>query len=68
MHMGRYANFDSAPGGKDGCKPGDTDIGITSSRFISGTDNYLVFEDWGDRLVVLKLDYHAEEACAINVQ
>jgi hypothetical protein len=66
MHMGRYANFDSAPGGKDGCKPGDTDIGITSSRFISGTDNYLVFEDWGDRLVVLKLAYHAEAEAPVG--
>jgi len=68
MHVGRYANFDSAPGGKDGCRPGGTDIGITSARYMSGTDNYLAFQDWGERLVVLKLDYHAEETCAIGVQ
>jgi hypothetical protein len=66
LHAGRYANFDSAPGGKDGCKPGSTDIGITTSRFLSGTDNYLCFEDWGERLVVLKLDYHAEETAPIG--
>jgi hypothetical protein len=68
MHLGSYANFDSAPGGRDGCKPGGTDIGTTAARYIGGTDNHLVFADCGDRIVVLKLDYHAEEACAINVQ
>jgi DNA-binding beta-propeller fold protein YncE len=67
LHVGRYANFDSAPGGRNGCKPGDTDIGITCARFISGTDNYLAFEDWGERLVVLKLDYHAEETVPIGI-
>jgi len=66
MHLGRYANFDSAPGGKDGCKPGETDIGMTGVRFIGGTDNYLGFEDWGERFVVLKLAYHAEETVPIG--
>jgi hypothetical protein len=40
-----------------------SDIRLTLPRFISGTDNYLVFDDWGERLVVLKLGYHAEETC-----
>jgi hypothetical protein len=66
MHLGRYANFDSAPGGKDGCKPGGTDIGMTNVRYIGGTDNYLAFEDWGERIVVLKLNYHAEETVGIE--
>jgi hypothetical protein len=66
LHVGRYANFDSAPGGKDGCRPGGTDIGITSARYIGGTDNYLAFEDWGERIVVLRLDYHAEETAGIG--
>ena len=66
MHLGRYANFDSAPGGKAGCKPGGTDIGMTNVRYIGGTDNYLVFEDWGERIVVLKLNYHAEETVDIK--
>jgi hypothetical protein len=61
MHLGSYANFDSAPGGKDGCRPGGTDIGTTAARYIGGTDNYLCFADCGDRIVVLKLKYHAEE-------
>jgi hypothetical protein len=66
LHVGRYANFDSAPGGKDGCKSGSPDIGITCARFISGTDNYLAFEDWGERLVTLKLEYHAEETAPVT--
>jgi hypothetical protein len=67
-HVGRYANFDTAPGAPGGCKPGSTDIGITCARFISGTDNYLVFEDWGERLVVLKLEYEAEETVGIDMK
>jgi hypothetical protein len=68
MHVGRYANFDNAPGGPNGCRRGGTDIGMTNVRYIGGTDNYLAFEDWGERIVVLKLDYHAEETVAIDVQ
>ncbi|MBA4388967.1 MAG: hypothetical protein C0404_13380 [Verrucomicrobia bacterium] len=68
MHVGRYGNFDSAPGGKDGAKPGGDDIGITSARYLGGTDNYLCFEDWGERIVVLKLNYHAEETAGIGKQ
>jgi hypothetical protein len=68
MHVGQYANFDNAPGGPRGCKPGDTDIGMTAVRYIGGTDNYLAFEDWGERMVVLKLNYHAEESAGISNQ
>jgi hypothetical protein len=68
MHVGRYGNYDNAPGGPKGAKPGGTDIGMTNVRYIGGTDNYLAFEDWGERIVVLKLDYHAEETAAVNVQ
>jgi hypothetical protein len=67
MHLGRYANFDTAPGAPDGCRPGGTDIGMTAARFMSGTDNYLCFEDWGERIVVLKLDYHTEEMVRIDM-
>ncbi len=65
MHLGQYGNFDTAPGGKDGAKPGGTDIGMLAARYIGGTDNYLCFEDWGERLIVLKLDYHAGETAPI---
>jgi hypothetical protein len=66
MHLGRYGNFDSAPGGREGCTPGETDIGIICARYIGGTDNYLAFEDWGEKTVVLRLDYHAEERVPIG--
>jgi hypothetical protein len=66
MHLGQYGNFDDAPGGKDGAKPGGDNIGIMSVRFISATDNYLVFGDWAERLVVLKLNYQAEESVGIG--
>jgi hypothetical protein len=68
MHVGSYGNFDDAPGGRNGAKPGGADIGISTPRFISATDNYLVYGDWAEKLVVLKLDYHAEEKCAIMAQ
>jgi hypothetical protein len=61
MHLGRYGNFDTAPGGKAGAKPGGTDIGLTCPRYLGGTENHLCFGDLDDRIVVLKLDYQAEE-------
>ncbi len=61
MHLGRYGNHDDA----NAMKPGDTDIPMFLARFIGGTDNYLAFEDWGERLVVLKLDYHAGETAPV---
>jgi hypothetical protein len=66
MHIGRYGNRDSGYGPKSLVKvPGD---GITSVqiRYISGTDNYLAFGDWGERIVVLKLNYHAEQSAGIE--
>ncbi len=65
MHLGRYGNFDDAPGGKNGAKPGGVDIGIMLVRFVSGTDNYLVYGDWDEKAVVLRLDYHAEATAGI---
>ena len=41
-------------------------IGIALNRFVSGTDNYLVFDDNGERLAVLKLNYEAEESVGIG--
>ena len=37
-------------------------------RFVSTTDNYLAFEDWGERVVVLSLNYHAAETAAIRMK
>jgi hypothetical protein len=62
MHLGRYGNTDDALA----MKPGTDDIAMTLPRFIGGTDNYLAFDDWGERLVVLKLSYHAEETAALG--
>ncbi|MBA4388734.1 MAG: hypothetical protein C0404_12185, partial [Verrucomicrobia bacterium] len=64
MHVGRYGNLDDALQ----MKPGSQDIALTLPRFIGGTDNYLAFDDWGERLVVLKLNYHAEETAGIPAQ
>jgi len=64
MHIGRYGNLDDALR----TKPGSQDIPLTLPRFISGTDSYLAFDDWGERLVVLKLNYHKEESIAIGKQ
>ena len=66
MHLGRYGNFDTVPGGKDGCKPGSDDIRFTAPRYVGGTDNYLAIPDWGEKIVVLKLAYHAEETVGIG--
>jgi hypothetical protein len=55
LHLGRFGNFD------DGAQMGrGGDIIVTYNRYISGTDNYLVYDDNGERVVVLKLNYHAE--------
>jgi hypothetical protein len=62
MHVGRYGNYDDVLA----MKKGSEDIALTRPRFISGTDNYMAFDDWGEKLVVLKLDYHAEEIAAIK--
>ncbi len=56
LHIGRYGNRDDAFGPKITC---------TFPRFVSGTDNYLVYSDRGERIVVLKLEYHAEETAKI---
>ncbi|MBA4386792.1 MAG: hypothetical protein C0404_02355 [Verrucomicrobia bacterium] len=62
MHLGRYGNNDDALA----MKSGTDDVRLFLPRFISGTDNYLAFDDWGERLVVLKLNYQAEESAGIK--
>jgi len=66
LHAGRYGNFDGGSGPKSRIPVGGDGIGCYAPRFISGTDNFLVFEDRGERLVVLKLNYHAEETVSIG--
>ncbi|MFC1672292.1 hypothetical protein ACFL01_04070, partial [Planctomycetota bacterium] len=66
MHLGTYGNYDSGFGAKSRIPVGGDNIAMFMPRFISGTDNYLVFSDWGERVVVLKIAYHAEERIAIG--
>ncbi len=66
LHVGQYGNFDDAPGGKNGAKPGSDDIRIMLTRFLSATDNYLVYGDWAEKLVVLRLTYHVEATAGIR--
>jgi hypothetical protein len=66
MHLGRYGNLDSGDGPKSRIPAGGDGIGMFLVRFVSGTDNYLVFDDYGERLVVLRLNYHAEETVEIG--
>jgi hypothetical protein len=62
MHVGSYGNHDDAMR----MKPGTEDVRLFHPRFVSGTDNYLAFEDWGERLVVLRLACHAEEMAPVG--
>jgi hypothetical protein len=68
MHLGEYGNFDDAPGGQNGCKPGGTDIRMMAVRFVSATDNYVVYGDWGEKLVALKLEYEEEATADIGAE
>ena len=61
-HAGRYGNLDDVMK----AKAGSENFGLTMPRFISGTDNFLAFDDWGERIVSLKLKYHAEAVARIR--
>jgi hypothetical protein len=65
MHMGTYGNLDSGAGPKSRVSV-EGGIGVTQPRFISASDNYVVFDDWGERIAVVKLNYHAEESVAVT--
>lgn len=64
MHLGRYGNLDDAMK----MKQGSDDIVLHLPRYVGGTDNYLAFDDWGESLKVLKLEYHAQETARIGNQ
>jgi hypothetical protein len=66
MHIGRYGNFDSGNGAKSRIPIGGDNIAMNLVRFISGTDDYLVFDDWGERLTVVRLNYHEEAVAPIS--
>jgi hypothetical protein len=67
MHLGRYGNFDSlGPNAK--IPVGGDGIAAFMPRYIGGTDNYLAYDFRGEALVVLKLNYHAEETVPIRMK
>jgi hypothetical protein len=68
MHLGRYGNFDSGNGAKSAIPVGGDNIACFLPRFIAATDNYLAFDDRGERLAVLKLNYHAEETTPVRMK
>ena len=65
MHIGEYGNFDSCSGPKSRIPVGKGGLGMIVPRFVTGTDNYLAYHDWGERIVVLRLKYEAEETVPI---
>jgi hypothetical protein len=66
MHIGRYGNLDSGNGAKSAVPIGGDNIAITFNSMVSATDNYLCFDDHGERFAVLQLNYHAEETAPIG--
>jgi hypothetical protein len=66
VHMGQYGNIDSADGAKSKIPVGGDNIAISFTRFVSATDNYVVFDDNSERVTVAKLNYHAEETAGIG--
>jgi hypothetical protein len=65
-HVGTYGNFDSCSGPKSRIPVGEDGIGIFQARSVDVTDNYMAFEDWGERIQVLKLTYRAEETAPVE--
>ncbi|MBA4387364.1 MAG: hypothetical protein C0404_05245 [Verrucomicrobia bacterium] len=68
MHIGSYGNFDSGSGPASRIRVGGDEIGMCFNETVSGTDNYLAFDDHGERVVVLRLDYHAEQTAPVPAQ
>ncbi|MFC1671698.1 hypothetical protein ACFL01_01050 [Planctomycetota bacterium] len=66
LHFGQYGNFDSGNGLTSKIPVGSDGIAFSDARMVSGTDNYLCFSDRGERVIVLKLNYHAEETVSIK--
>ena len=66
LHIGQYGNFDSGNGLGSKVPVGGDGIAFSDARMVSGTDNYLCFSDRGERIIVLKLNYHAEETVGIG--
>jgi hypothetical protein len=61
MHHGEFGNLDDALKMPKGGK-----TVITFNRFVSATDNYMVFDDYNERFPVFEINYHAEAAAALK--
>jgi hypothetical protein len=68
LHIGQYGNFDSGYGPTSKVPVGGDGIAFSDARMVSGTDNYLCFSDRGERIIVLKLNYHAEETVPVMMK
>lgn len=67
-HIGQYGNFDSGNAAGMKIKVDGDGIATTLVRYVSATDDYLCISDWAQRIIVAKLNYHAEETAAITVR
>jgi hypothetical protein len=65
LHVGQYGNFDSGNAGGKRIRVEGDGVATTMARYVSGTDDYLCISDWGQALIVAKLDYHAEETAPV---
>jgi hypothetical protein len=69
MHLGRYGNADSGRGPDSPVRVGGDEIAFAHVHYVTATDQYFVASDVGnERLVVLRLGYHAEETARIEIE
>jgi hypothetical protein len=68
MHLGQYGNFDSGYGPTSKIPVSGDGIAFSDARMISGTDNFLCFDDRAERIIVLNLNYHVEEATPVRMK
>jgi DNA-binding beta-propeller fold protein YncE len=66
MHLGRYGSLDSGDGAKSRIPLGGDNISIAMVYAVGVTDDYIAFNDHGERIAVLKIGYHAEEVVDIQ--
>ncbi len=68
LRFGRYANYDGWDGPKSRKPLGGDHIPVMTGRFVSGTDNYICYDVRGERLIVLRIAYHARETVPIGTK
>jgi len=65
LHIGRYGNLDSGDGAKSRIPVGGDNIAMSFCENVAVTDNYLCYDDFCERVAVLKLNYYAVETAGI---